>query len=116
MRSALRDTGYGVLPFRLRACCVGADHQRDRLFLLAELLDANGERPQGLDRTWKPQGHAGRATGDGRGGWPDGLSAPRICRGTDGVPHRVDRLRGLGNAVVPQVAQWIGERIMEARA
>jgi len=26
----------------------------------------------------------------------------------------VDRLRGLGNSIVPQIAQWIAERIKDA--
>ncbi len=43
-----------------------------------------------------------------------GNPTPRVCGRGDGIPHRMDRLKGLGNAVVPQVAQWIGERIMEA--
>lgn len=115
MRDGLGQLGYQVLPFRLRACCLGLDHERDRLFLLATLPDANGQRLEGIDWQRQPSRDACR-TGccTGRREWRNGLPSSRICRGIDGIPHRMDRLRGLGNAVPPPVAHFIGRRLIEA--
>ena len=37
---------------------------------------------------------------------------PTVCRVDHAIPKRVDRIRCLGNAVVPPVAQWLGEQIL----
>ena len=52
----------------------------------------------------------------GNGAWEYWTAEPDVGRVAHGVPRRVDRLRGLGNAVVPQVVEWIGHRIMEVEA
>ena len=39
---------------------------------------------------------------------------PNVGRVAYGIPNRVDRLKGLGNAIVPQIAYQIGLAILEA--
>jgi DNA (cytosine-5)-methyltransferase 1 len=68
-------------------------------------------------------GRDGRPRIFGPGRWGEsedgrtGLAAawtiePDVGRVANGVPARVDRLTGLGNALVPQIAEWIGRRIV----
>jgi DNA (cytosine-5)-methyltransferase 1 len=50
----------------------------------------------------------------GGGGW--WAIEPAVGRVANGVPRRVDRLRGLGNAVVPQVAELVGRMVTDILA
>ena len=45
--------------------------------------------------------------------WPP---EPGLVRVVHGIPSRVDRIRALGNAVVPQIPEIIGRAILEAEA
>lgn len=111
-RSELERLGYSVLPFRYRACCAGADFRRDRLFLLAELPGAECKRLEG--HVGEVLEGANDRRSDTDIARPDRWSAaPRICGGTVRVPHRMERLRGLGNCVIPAVAEKIGRLILE---
>ena len=80
------------------------------------VADADSERLQGRQNArdtsqgWaqrKEQSPRRNKRTDGQN-WP---VEPSICRVAHGIPKRVDRLRGLGNAIVPQIAQRIGETI-----
>lgn len=113
MRTELESLGYAVLPFRLRACCFGAFHQRDRMFLLAERANPNGN---GLAR--RKEKAKGRDAGEPSrrihaSDWM-AVSASRGLGSRAGLSGYVDRVRAIGNSVYPAVAQWIGERIVEA--
>jgi DNA (cytosine-5)-methyltransferase 1 len=98
--SDLEALDYEVAPpFEVPACAFGLDHWRPRLWILGH---ANRDRQPGVsvDAEVARLSRPGCDTG--------GVGAAY------GISSRMDRLGGLGNAVVPQITQWIGERLMEA--
>ena len=72
-------------------------------------LPAQGEELV-ADSMWN--GRRGENTG--RRGSETWSVEPDVGRVAHGVPSRVDRLKALGNAVVPQIPEIIGRAILEA--
>ncbi len=81
---------------------------------VCEVADAGGEglpTPEQCGVSGEEEkGQQARPAAPQRGWWS---AEPHVGRVANGVSSRVDRLKGLGNAVVPQVAEWIGRRIVE---
>lgn len=113
--------GYNHRVGRISACEVGAPHSRSRLFGVAHA-------PRfGRGEGW-PRGSAGEAQDGGdepakgvdlkpaSGGSCHWSGEPRVDRLVDGLPRGlVERhLRAFGNAVVPQVSEFVGRLIMSS--
>jgi DNA (cytosine-5)-methyltransferase 1 len=81
-----------------------------------DVSHAECARLQGFSRstesgTWRSSGIAAGIHKRLGGQW---LTEPDVGRVADGVSHRLHRLKGLGNAVVPQIPEIIGRAIMAA--
>lgn len=137
----LAALGYDAEWESVPAAAFGAPHLRWRLFVVAYTERVAGDlrraelfrrQPDATEQTRLGRESVADADGGRRGGVLDGERTtfgdnldgrgrswwdvePDVGRVADGVPARVDRLRALGNAVVPQVAEWVGSRILLAR-
>ncbi len=107
----LESEGYACGAAVLPACSVGAPHKRNRLFFVA---NSKCQRLEGYRELGKQQVQS-KWEREERHYWEDGvlfnchdskkrLVSPSIRLLDYGVPNRVGKLRGYGNAIVPQVA------------
>jgi len=136
---SLAESGYDAEWDCIPASAVGASQPRRRVFILAydagerlptDLLascshDQSGREAEPKRWVRQPQRLCGRLgntpfpPGFVDEGWTravqEGWETPVVERGLCGTDVRfstwLDRLRCLGNAVVPQVVEWIGRRI-----
>jgi DNA (cytosine-5)-methyltransferase 1 len=142
----LAACGYDAEWDCIPASAVGAPHRRDRLFVVAyadrdrqsarglhlrqrqsreasrlaagygaDVADPSSarQRPRQSGEGWQVR-HEARWPQPERRGWWD--VEPAVGRVAHGVPSRVDRLRCLGNAVVPQVAAVAFQVILDREA
>ena len=100
----LESIGYATHYRRISADDAGADHQRDRWWLIAHAHD-QGEFCRALNA------EVAELSAFCRGLWGPRNYA-RAIRVPDGLPGRMDRLRAIGNAVMPQIPEMIGRAIM----
>jgi DNA (cytosine-5)-methyltransferase 1 len=114
----LADLGFDAEWSSVSACSMGAPHMRRRVFIVAHAHSEHGW--QGLRDTAprsQRQVQAQHRLESSRAGYSSRLANPSaLYRDADGVPFGMDRNRGIGNAVHPDVAEWIGRRILEASA
>lgn len=98
----LAHAGYDAEWEGIPAASIGAIHLRARQWVLAYPCSVgDGAQKDPLLAGWNATQH---------GDWWS--SKPSVCRVDDGIPNRVDRLKCLGNAIVPQIAEIIGKAIL----
>jgi DNA (cytosine-5)-methyltransferase 1 len=137
----LATLGYDAEWHCIPASAVGAPHQRDRVWIMA-----NAQHSELRDKPRRGNGASGASASEPRydgsqGGVADAdeprlaqrqehqllgqcetlvgsdwwLVEPDVGRVAHGISARVDRLRSLGNAIVPQIAEIIGRAIMKGQ-
>lgn len=118
----LDEIGYDAEWHCISAGSIGASHVRDRIWIAAypriEGMERQVEGPRlGLSRPAGWRGEAPRPTWPGIGSSRPGDNrwvASGLRRTDDGLSDVVDRLRVLGNSLVPAIPEMIGNAILSA--
>ena len=127
---SLAALGYDAEWHCIPACAVGAPHRRDRVWIVAYTQKQHEPHPYAGTNGHMEEADTGsqilefgrRALPSGFPGWDEPspyLSLASMDRVVDGVSPTLDeikdhikgQLHGLGNAIVPQIAEMIGRWI-----
>jgi len=157
----LESEGYSVRAFSISASSIGANHQRERVWIVAHSnLENTRQHGRRIESTWDTESigprtseetewssNSNKINGSSEGASVVGESSdtnsqglqgrrseqqlrkdeterptswdswwesePSVGRVANGIPHRVDRLKGLGNSLVPAIPYAIGRAILE---
>lgn len=136
----IAEIGFNAEWEIISAADVGAPHLRKRVWIVAytslqglqgsERKGETGE--EGSSRRYTPEcrGEVADSSSQFKSKWDHATMGekhnqgnrprvspwevePEVGRVADGIPSRVDRLKCLGNALVPQIAEFIGRCIMK---
>ena len=110
----LESEGYSARTFSISAASIGANHKRERVWILANSKSSNRDEYEINKEHGKPE--AQKIFGNRS--CLSGVSSrwevePDVGRVADGLPDTMDRLKSLGNSVVPQIPFLIGSCIKE---
>lgn len=104
---SLNEIGYDAEWHCIPATAIGAPHQRDRIWIIAYANnDGQSARTVHDETPWMSS-----LSCDGR--WPRWDGKPEDVRMANGLPGGVDRIKQLGNAVVPQIPELLGHAILQ---
>ncbi len=120
----LSKIGYDAEWDTISAYQFGGPHRRNRIFIVAypasercetgQVFFAGAHQTDGTQSEERLRHWPGRL--ESRGALHDRIRwVPdrELCRVANAVPDQLDRYRCLGNAVAPQIAEWIGKRFIE---
>lgn len=105
----LAALGYSAEWHCIQAADVGAKHIRDRVWVVGM---ADASRVGIIEHWWQQF----KANSDTQWQIFNGFDQPEPARVAYGISHRMDRLRAIGNAVVPQIPEIIGRAIVSAES
>ena len=110
--SDLAKIGYDTEWQTISAAYVGALHRRNRMWFVSYPSDSrskypkHGEGQKDTKQAVMVHKCEGSVFGN-KGEFREEICTTEFVRKSNGIPHRMDRIKGLGNAIVPQVAEII---------